>query len=36
MSHFIIWSMLPKYLGTPKGQERTQFEQPMHSGFSEL
>src|SRR5687767_4869003 len=28
MSHFIIWSMRGRYLGTPKGQASTQMEQP--------
>src|SRR5215472_17681573 len=36
MSHFIIWLISALYLGTPKGQARTQLEQPMHRGFSEL
>src|SRR5215469_12574515 len=36
MSHFIIWLISALYLGTPNGQERTQFEQPMQRGFSEL
>src|SRR5579859_7068772 len=36
MSHFIIWLISALYLGTPKGQARTQLEQPMQRGFSEL
>src|SRR5215472_5774039 len=36
MSHFIIWSISAWYLGTPNGQDSTQFEQPMQRGFSEL
>src|SRR5690606_35289708 len=35
MSHFIIWSYADTYLGTPNGQASTQFEQPMHRGFSD-
>ena len=34
MSHFIIWSISAMYFGTPNGHARTQFEQPMHRGFS--
>src|SRR3569833_1487589 len=36
MSHFIIWSILALYFGTPNGQDTTQFEHPMHRGLSEL
>src|SRR5215813_9706821 len=36
MSHFIIWSISTWYLGTPNGQDSTQFEQPMQRGFNEL
>src|SRR5512143_216849 len=36
MSHFIIWSISALYFGTPNGHDTTQFEQPMHLGFSEL
>src|SRR6185436_1620462 len=36
MSHFIIWSTLASYFGTPNGQASTQFEQPMQRGVSEL
>src|SRR5215475_13524407 len=36
MSHFIIWLISALYFGTPNGQARTQLEQPMHRGLSEL
>src|ERR1051325_10693111 len=36
MSHFIIWLISALYLGTPNGHAKTQFEQPMHRGLSEL
>src|SRR5215469_16624125 len=36
MSHFIIWLISTRYLGTPNGHASTQFEQPMHRGFNEL
>src|SRR5690606_38994863 len=35
MSHFIIWSNSPTYLGIPNGQAYTQFEHPMQRGLSE-
>src|SRR5215471_9778075 len=35
MSHFIIWSSSAAYFGTPNGHASTQFEHPMHRGFSE-
>src|SRR6185312_14888124 len=36
MSHFIICSNSAMYLGTPNGQEMTQFEHAMHRGLREL
>src|SRR5947209_20358626 len=36
MSHFIIWLISALYLGTPKGQARTQLEHPIQRGFREL
>src|SRR5215510_6373608 len=35
MSHFIIWSYSAMYFGTPNGHASTQFEHPMHRGFSD-
>jgi hypothetical protein len=35
MSHFIICSYSGKILGMPKGQARTQFEQPMQRDFND-
>src|SRR3954471_2107413 len=36
MSHFIIWSILALYFGTPNGHDTTQFEHPMQRGLREL
>src|SRR5215472_10241716 len=36
MSHFIIWLISALYFGTPNGHARTQLEQPMQRGLSEL